>query len=105
MVTVRMVTVWPGIGQTVGDQTQQAGEAIGGAVHRIGQQGQGAAQQADRQFQQTHGDVHRQGDQQNPLNGPPVVTAKGGPSGLGRDDVSSGGFPSNLWRLWDDWLS
>jgi len=33
----------------------------------------------------------------------PGCHCEGGPSGLGRDDVSSGGFPSNLWRLWDDW--
>jgi len=105
VVTIGVVTIRPGIGQTIGDQTEQAGEAIGGAVHRIGQQSQGAAQKADRQFQQTHGDVHRQSDQQNPLNGPAVVTAEVGPSGLGRNGVFSGGYPLNLWRHWDDWLS
>jgi len=65
-------------------------------VHRIGQQGQEALKAATAQFQQTHAMFNRQGDQQNPLNGPPVVLARAARR-LGRDDVSKRRLPSNLW--------
>ena len=97
VVAVGVVAVGGGVGEVVGDQPHQAGEAVGGAVHRIGQHRQGAGEQADHQLQQAHAHIHRQGHQQHPLHGHPVVTP-----GLQAADTVHGGracarAPQRYW--------
>ena len=65
---VGVVTVGLGVGEAIRNQTQQAGEAIGGAVHGIGQQGQRSTEQTDDQLQQGHAHVDPKGHQQHPLD-------------------------------------
>jgi len=105
MVSVRMVTVWPGSDRPLASDPTGLERLIGGGLCiRIGQQARMPLKQADRQFSADSWRLSPQGDQQNPLNAP-VVTAEWRPERLERMTFSSGGFPSNLWRLWNVGLS
>ena len=73
---VGVIAVGLGIREPVGQQAQQARQAIGGAVHGVSQHGQGATQQAQQEFQQRHADVDGQRHQQHPLDLLAVVAGR-----------------------------
>ena len=77
-VAVGVIPVGARIGQFVGDQSREAGQRIGGAVHAIGDHRQGTTHGPHQKLQQRHADVQAQGHHEDSAHPLAVVDHRDG---------------------------